>query len=36
MNGVIEYKTERYTNTYHELKLYNDYLNMGEGRGKEV
>lgn len=35
MSRVIEYKMERYTNTYQELKLYNEYLKMREGRGEE-
>lgn len=34
MNGVTGDKTERYTNTYQELKVSNEYLNMREGESK--
>lgn len=35
MSGVIEYKMKRYTNTYQELKLYNERLKTRGGRGDE-
>lgn len=36
MSGVIEYKMKRYTNTYQELRLYNECLKTREGRGEDM